>query len=265
MITKRFVLWGVILACFISNAGFTFPLSGAVQKDSYVQGKSKKVIDSVTGLPIDGAVVSIPSKGIAVMSDGNGNFELDADINKPVIMSVRKQGYKPFSLTIDKNGLENAFTLSISKQKVNEIVIDADLRHLGDNNFSFNSANAGEFKTDASGPSFSKEFFVKSVAANQRTSIVIGSIIGLDTEIARRLKQNNIMYARSSPAEVFVNAQKVGELKINGDNQEIDFSPRLLNPNSYNRVTVKTGQNLNQKSYVDYDDIEIMNLFLEIK
>ena len=33
--------------------------------------------------------------------------------------------------------------------------------------------------------------------------------------------------------------------------------------NQVNEVTIKTGHNLMQTAYVDYDDIEFMNLFIE--
>ncbi len=47
------------------------------------------------------------------------------------------------------------------------------------------------------------------------------------------------------------------------DGQKIKIPPALIRKNQYNEVTIKTGRNLMQTAYIDYDDIEFMNLFLE--
>ena len=45
--------------------------------------------------------------------------------------------------------------------------------------------------------------------------------------------------------------------------QKIKIPPSLIRKNDVNEVTIKTGRNLMQTAYVDYDDIEFMNLFIE--
>ena len=47
------------------------------------------------------------------------------------------------------------------------------------------------------------------------------------------------------------------------DEQKIRIPPALINKNQVNEVTIKTGRNLMQTAYIDYDDIEFMNLFFE--
>ena len=62
----------------------------------------------------------------------------------------------------------------------------------------------------------------------------------------------------------FFNNQKIADLKINGDHQEIKLPKNLIKQNQQNQIMIKTGKNLFQHSYVDYDDIELMNLAIEV-
>ena len=93
--------------------------------------------------------------------------------------------------------------------------------------------------------------------------LVIGTVIGLDTRLAKEMGQNRITHVYSSPAEVIFNGQKIGELAINGDNQEILIPKNLIQPD--NEVTIRTGKNLFQHAYIDYDDIELANLRIETR
>ena len=81
--------------------------------------------------------------------------------------------------------------------------------------------------------------------------------------MARSIGQNRITNSFSSPPEVFFNGNKISEIQINGDAQKIKIPPVLIRKNQVNEVTIKTGRNLMQTAYIDYDDIEFMNLFLE--
>ena len=56
---------------------------------------------------------------------------------------------------------------------------------------------------------------------------------------------------------------KISEIQINGDGQRIKIPSALIRRNQINEVTIKTGRNLMQTAYIDYDDIEFMNLFIE--
>jgi ferredoxin len=100
---------------------------------------------------------------------------------------------------------------------------------------------------------------------NNKQNVVIrfGTIIGLDTKKAKLIGQNKIAKVYSSPAEIFVNGNRIGTLEINGDNQEILIPKNLLKEK--NELVIKTGRNLFQTEYIDYDDIELANIRVEIK
>ena len=241
---------------------FSAAINGNVEKSGY--GDYNQVIDSKSGNPVSNADVTLPSKGYRTKTDDNGKFNLDSKkITAPTIMSEEKDGYKPFSVTVDKQSLSKPIVLGIEKSSPHDIVIDKDMYHLGDDNFSENSANASDFLMKAIGPFFTKSFRIKSVPQNQDMFLIIGSVIGLDTQMARDLGQSKVRTAYSSPAEVFFNGSKIADLKVNGDNQQIKIPKSLIKPSSYNQVTIKAGRNLFQAAYIDYDDFEFMNLYIE--
>ena len=62
---------------------------------------------------------------------------------------------------------------------------------------------------------------------------------------------------------IVVNGKKISELTINGDNQEIEIPTSLITGSD--EITIKTGKNLFQKDYTDYDDIEFMNIRIEYR
>lgn len=241
---------------------FSAAINGNVEKSGY--GDYNQVIDSKSGNPVSNADVTLPSKGYRTKTDDNGKFNLDSKkITAPTIMSVEKEGYKPFSVTVDKQSLSKPIVLGIEKSSPHDIVIDKDMYHLGDDNFSENSANASDFLMKAIGPFFTKSFRIKSIPQNQDMFLIIGSVIGLDTQMARDLGQSKVRTAYSSPAEVFFNGSKIADLKVNGDNQQIKIPKSLIKPSSNNQVTIKAGRNLFQAAYIDYDDFEFMNLYIE--
>ena len=77
-----------------------------------------------------------------------------------------------------------------------------------------------------------------------------------------RLKEK-IPNAFASPPEVYFNGNKISEIQLNGDGQKIKLPSNLIKKNQVNEITIKTGRNLMQTAYVDYDDIEFMNLIIE--
>ena len=87
--------------------------------------------------------------------------------------------------------------------------------------------------------------------------------ISFSPNMARTMGQNRHPNAYASPPEVFFNGNKIAEIQINGDGQKIKLPPNLIHKNGINEITIKTGRNLMQTSYVDYDDIEFMNLIIE--
>ena len=129
--------------------------------------------------------------------------------------------------------------------------------------FSELSANAGQFNLKSVGPFYTKIFDLKDVNVNKPIYFVIGSIIGIDTALARSMGQNKITNSYASAPEIFFNGNKIAEIELNGDNQKIKLPRNLVRANSQNEVTIKTGRNMLQTAYVDYDDIEFMNLSIE--
>ena len=69
--------------------------------------------------------------------------------------------------------------------------------------------------------------------------------------------------SQKAKKQIFFNGNKVSEIQINGDGQKIKIPPMLIRKNQVNEVTIKTGRNLMQTAYIDYDDIEFMNIFFE--
>lgn len=256
---KLFYLALIMLICsYISAHAAT--LEGGVSKDGIKNiPKINRVIDSQTNLPIPFAKVILPKENFTTYTDANGCFELKTKLNNTSVLAIEKEGYRPFSLTLNKNSTANPIIVGIEKSKPLDIVINSSICHLGDNSYSDTSANSRDFRVPSNGPSYSKVFNITKSAPNQNIYLVIGSIIGLDTRLARQSGQNKIKTAYSSPAEVYINGTKISELHLNGDNQRIKIPSRLVN-NGKNDITLKTGHNLMELSHIDYDDIEFMNL-----
>ena len=252
----------LILSYFIvlsANAASTF--EGGVSAEGY--GNSSRIIDKNTGVGVDGARVTLPKQRYSTYTDSNGYFELNTQIDGTSILSVEKKDYKPFSVTVTDQTLSKPIVVGIEKTNANDLVVDSNMYHLGDNSYSDLSANAGEFRTASIGPFYTKRFILKNVKFDKPIFLVIGSIIGIDSAMARSIGQNRILTAYSSPPEVYFNGNLISEIQINGDGQKIKIPPALIRKNQVNEVTIKTGQNLMQTSHVDFDDIELMNLFVE--
>ena len=251
---KSVIILGLILI-FSANA-YGATVTGGVSK---VDVKSNQIIDNATNMPVANAKISMPKLGYYTITDENGNFELAA-IQNSTILSVSKEGYRPFSLTVDKMANSKPLVLGIQKSDVFDVVIESDMMHLGDDVYSPSSANAGYFRLQSKGPSYTKQFIMKSSVLYKNNYLVIGSILGIDTLLARSMGQNRIVNAYSSPPEVYFNGIKIAEIQLNGDNQKIKLPNNLIKSNVPNEITIKTGKNLMQRAYIDYDDIEIANL-----
>lgn len=253
-----------ILSIFIITENISYSaISGNVEKNGI--GEFNQVIDSQTQAPISQADITLPSKNFKTKTDSEGRFSLGAKINVPTIMSVQKDGYKPFSLTIDENSMSKPIVVGIEKTNPHDIIIDKDMYHIGDDNYSTNSANASEFRVKAIGPYYTKTFNVKTIPANEDACLVIGSAIGIDTKMARDMGQSKVTTAYATAPQIFFNGNMIAELNLNGDNQQIKIPRNLIKQNSQNQLTIKAGKNLFQTAYVDYDDMELMNLFIETK
>ena len=236
------------------------PITGMVSERANAQ--NGRIVDKSTGNGVGGAKITLPKEGYKTQTDKNGYFELDTQINGTSIMSVQKDKYKPFSMTITQKSFSSPLELSIEKSNLHDILIDANMYHLGDGSYSDNSANAGEFRLSTLGPFYTKKFNLKNINTHSPVYLVIGSIIGIDTHMARSMGQNKMPNAYASPPEVYFNGNKVAEIKINGDGQKIKLPSNLIK-RGINEVVIKTGRNLMQTAYIDYDDIEFMNLIIE--
>ena len=178
-------------------------------------------------------------------------------------MSVSKEGYRPFSITIDKNIAARPMVLGIQKSDAMDVVIDSEMLHLGDDNYSKDSANSGDFKLKSTGPAYRKTFMMTANTLAYNNFLIIGSIIGIDTKMAKQMRQNQIRNSYASPPEVYFNGRKIAEIQLNGDNQRIKLPRALIRPNQLNEIIIQTGVNLFQRAYIDYDDIELMNISIQ--
>lgn len=236
-------------------------VQGGVAREMIVG--SNKVVDSATNAPISGAKISLPLKNYSTYTDSNGGFALGPNISDQTVMSVEKAGYKPYSMTINQNLASKPIIMGIEKSTPKDITIATQMFHLGDNKYSDVSANAREFQVQSVGPYYSQKIKIPSIAQGSKISLVIGSIIGVDSKMAKELGQNKVTNAYASPPEVFFNGNKIAEIQVNGDGQKIRVPYNLIRQNQMNEITIKTGRNLMQTAYVDYDDIEFMNLSIE--
>ncbi len=253
---KLFIIFLLFSLTFPANAN---TIQGGVSE----RGSGSRIIDKATGKGIGGAKITLPKQQYQTKTDRYGYFELDTAIDGTSIMSVQKEHYKPYTMTIDKKTLSSPLVVGIEKSSGFDISIDSNMHHLGDGTFSELSANSGEFRSESAGPFFTKEFILKNINFSKPVYLVIGSIIGIDTLTARSMGQNKNPNSYASPPEVYFNGNKIAEIQINGDGQKIKIPPSLIKKNQRNEVTVKTGRNLMQTAYIDYDDIEFMNLLIE--
>ncbi len=256
---KKFFATLIILMITLSTYGET--IEGRVSERGNIP--SNRIIDKDTGHGISGAKITLPKQNYQTKTDREGYFELDTSIDGPNIISVQKEKYKPYTMTINKADLSKPLVVSIEKSNTTDISIDINMHHLGDNTYSELSANAGEFKSESTGPFFTKNFVLRNINLSKPVYLVIGSIMGIDTLMARTMGQNKYPNSYASPPEVYFNGNKISEIQINGDGQKIRIPSNLIKKNQTNEVTIKTGKNLMQTTYVDYDDIEFMNLMIE--
>ena len=254
------IIYILTIILILTSPTLATTFTGGVTKVD--QKQSNQIIDSQTKQGVEFAQVTIPQRNFRAYTDANGNFELPKiQITQPTILNVEKEGYRPFSLTINNNSsLTSPMKIEIAKSEPMDIGIEDEILHLGDNSYSKNSANSSDFRLKSIGPYYSKDFTMSFDAKHRTNYLIIGSIIGLDTKLAKAMGQNKIQMAYSSPTEVYFNGNLIGQLKINGDGQRIKIPQNLIKAEKKNQITIKTGQNLMPADKIDYDDIEIMNL-----
>lgn len=252
----------IIFLLIVGLPAFSKVITGEVSKET--KKNTNRIYDSENNVPIEGAIIKIPSKNYVTETKKDGTFKLQTKINSPTIMAIEKSGYKPFSMTLQDN-IGSPIQVGIEKTTPNDIIVETNMIHIGDNSFSSRSANAGDFSIISSGPFYSKDFKIKMLNAEEELFLIIGSIIGIDTIQAQRMGQSHVLTAYSSPPEIFFNGNKISEIKINGDNQKIKIPYGLIKHNQMNNITIKTGRNLFRTTSIDFDDIEFANILFEIK
>ena len=258
---KKLISLFILIIFLTTGPAFSASIEGGISAEGH--RTSSRIVDKSTGLGVGGAQITLPKQQYSTKTDSEGYFELNTHINGTSILSIKKENYKPYSVTVTDQTISAPLVIGIEKSNANDLVVDSNMYHLGDNNFSDLYANASEFRMQAIGPFYTKRFILKNLKFNKPIFLVIGSIIGIDTEVARSIGQNQIVNAFASPPEIFFNGNKISEVQINGDGQRIKIPPSLIKKNQVNEVTIRTGRNLMQTAYIDYDDIEFMNLFFE--
>ena len=253
----------ILCLYFSISSSFAVVMQGGISQTQSIQ-PNNRVIDKTTKLPISNAKITVPAQNYTTYTNKNGEFALKKQIMQPTFISVEKENYKPFSITVSKTNSYSPITLKIEKSNTFDIKIDTDLCHLGDNNYSAYSANANEFKSGAISSTYSKNFYITKNNFAKNNYLVIGSIIGIDTSTAKSMGQNRISNSFASPPSVYLNGVKIAEIKVNGDNQKIKLPNNLIKWNQNNIITIKAGINLMQTAYIDYDDFEFMNVSVQV-
>ncbi|MEM9153970.1 MAG: dockerin type I domain-containing protein [Cyanobacteria bacterium P01_F01_bin.33] len=259
-----------------------------VQLDSAYSGVA---IERTTGRPLADVEVEIPDAGISVRTDSQGRFKLPKDVPANTILTARLEDYKPYSRTTQ----EQQGPLRLELDRLNRqttLILESNVVHLGDDSFSPQSANAGDFRLPSQGNELNRSFTLQRIPARD-PMLKIGSLIGLDTREAYRLGQNSIPASDMSPLEVMLNGDRIQTVNASRDNIEIPLNRNLLRVGS-NTVTLRTGKTVHSPlsrsssvpisiplfggsisigvpvqsgsrgSMVDYDDIELANVLVEL-
>jgi hypothetical protein len=206
-----------------------------------------------------GVSVQVPSMNYKTVTGKDGSFQLPPLSGKPVIAGFAKQGYVPQTVTLDQ---DSQTPLVISLRELHQtLVLDNEIRHLGDNSYSPVSAGAEKFRRSAEGVKLVRKFTLNHPVTNQAW-LEIGSVIGLDTAAAHQLGQSGF-HRVSSPMLVKLNGKLVTEINANGDGLRIPVTPQMLNMQGANTLEIVTGYQMPDGAYVDYDDIELMLLTLD--
>jgi hypothetical protein len=255
-------IFATFLLFFFSIVSVDAAIIGGIKKNEELKNFNQ-IIDSSTGKGISKAKVSVPALKFVTITDDNGRFELNANITAPTILSVQKEGYKPFSLTLSETG-RMPLIIGIEKNEIGNISIETEMIHLGDNNYSVNSANAHDFVSKSIGAFYTKDFKIPNTAG-KNVFLNIGSIIGIDTLDARNIGQSKVRNSYASAPEIYCNGNRICELRLNGDNQSVEIPKGIIKENAINSITIKAGKNLFQTAYIDYDDIEFTNISIDIK
>lgn len=243
------------MACISANAEV---FTGGVEKTGL--GSGSLILDADTNQPVADVKITIPQKNFTTYTDENGRFSLSAKTDSAMIMSIEKEGYRPYSITIDKTVANKPLVVAIEKSAPSDIIINSGWQHLGDDSYSSNSANCADFHEKSKGAYYSQNFKIPVDSVMSKYYLVIGSIIGIDSLMAQKMGQNRIKSSYATPPEIFLNGIKIANIELNGDAQRFELPKNLIRKGTENEVTIRTGKNMASTSRIDYDDIEFMNL-----
>jgi hypothetical protein len=245
------------------------------------------VVDKATGKPLAGVKVSLPDEGVTVLTDSQGRFQLPRSTAGKILTAKASQ-YAPAAVT---NQQGKNYQLQLEKLSPRLQVIDDELHHLGDGNYSPTSANASDFRLRNQGYRYMRNFALSQLPQGDM-SLRIGSLIGLDTNQAMQSGQSGLNLSQPDGLKIFLNGQLINQIYLNGDNIFVPL-PRWLLRSGTNQLAIETprrvtnsgisfgdngggiigllqglgiGGNLGMNAgmdAVDYDDIEFAHLVLE--
>ena len=222
------------------------------------------VRDTVTGQPLSGVTVWVPEWQTSTTTRDDGSFNLAGRPGgKSVIVSIQKPGYTPGSATLDSDRIGSGAPLQLGLLKGDSrtVVLDNNLRHLGDGSYAPNSAGASQFRGANTGPTLRRQFALHAGALPK--TLYIGSVVGLDTAMAQQAGQSHF-HKTASPVSVLINGQLIGYVGLNGDGHRLQIPPQALVSNGLNTLEIQTGYQYPDGRRIDYDDIELMLLTLEL-
>lgn len=267
-------------------------LSGGISKTERIfqvcticQARTLSFINQHNGQPLRGATIFIPQWGYRAQTDQQGQIGIPNDViqahsqphqfRQTIIGNIQQEGYVPESFLIQPTLLLNAqrgqiieFSaprrLTIQHQR---LLLDNQLHHLGDDDFSQRSSGASQFKSRSEGPVYTRHFTYHPTL-DQKTVLHIGSLTGLDTLEAhaalRKFKPNNQTQTEvntyGSPAQVWLNGILIGRLTLNGQDIVLPLPQVALNQNGQQTLQIKAGHN---QFKTDIDDMEWMTLWIE--
>jgi hypothetical protein len=244
------------------------------------------VVDKATGQPLAGVRVSLPDEGVTVLTDAQGRFQLPRSATGKILTAKASQ-YAPAAVT---NQQGKNFQLQLEKLSPRLQVIDDELHHLGDGNYSPTSANASDFRLRNQGYRYMRIFTLSQLPQGDM-SLRIGSLIGLDTNQAMQAGQSGLNQNQKDGLKIFLNGQLINQIYLNGDNILVPL-PRWLLRAGTNQLAIETPQRVTNSGIgfsdngggilgllrglgiggmsmntgidtVDYDDIEFAHLVLE--
>ncbi len=274
----------VALFCLMATAMFFNPspasapvLQGGVKETAQSNLASRAypenafeglVVSAENGQALGEVRISIPAIGYQAYTGSDGRFELPPLPQTPVIVAFERRGYVPKSLTLNSARLAQAPKRVVLHQSRNTLVLDTEIRHLGDNSYSPASSGANRFRQgNTEGPVLRRQFSLQHLPISALSSnpavLEIGSVIGLDTVAAHQQGQSRFHRA-STPMQIRLNGQVIGLVETNGDALRFPVHPDLLNYQGVNTLEIATGVKISNENTPDYDDMELMLLTLKL-